>query len=161
MHFIFLSPCLSPHCLSISSFFLHRSIADLHKPSHHKPIVAELTHFSLSSLFSSFRLCVSGCTCVSGLSALCFGLCVSGYTCVLALCFGLCLGCAGLLFGAWLSVWVCWFFCVLFLLFVTSFDGPGRVVVVQWFLWVWYWLWLCWWLNEILFYCSIYIILLY
>ena len=104
MHFIFLSPCLSPHCLSISSFFLHRPIADLHEPSRHRLIAVELTHFSLSSLFSSiwlvFRLCVSGCTCVSGLSALCFGL-------FSALCFGLCLGCAGFLFWAWVSVLVC------------------------------------------------------
>ena len=87
--FILLSPCLSPHYLSISSFFLHRpidpsfflhrSIADLHEPSHHRPIVidpcsaADLTHFSLSSLFLAFRLCVLGCAHVSGL---CFGLCL-------------------------------------------------------------------------------------
>ena len=139
MHFIFLSPCLSPHCLSISSFFLHRPIADLHEPSRHRLIAVELTHFSLSSLFSSiwlvFRLCVSGCTCVSGLSALCFGL-------FSALCFGLCLGCAGFLFWAWVSVLVCWFFGLLFLLFLTSFDGHGGVVFVQWFLWVLWWLWL-------------------
>ena len=88
--FILLSPCLFPHCLSISSFFLHRPfflpqrpIANLHKPSRHRPITidprsaADLTHFGLSSLFLVFRavlvfwLCVLGCAYVS---ALCFGL---------------------------------------------------------------------------------------
>ena len=88
--FILLSSCPSSHCLSISSFFLHRPfflpqrpIANLHEPSRYRPITidprlgADLTHFDLSSLFSVFRavlvfwLCVLGCAYVS---ALCFGL---------------------------------------------------------------------------------------
>ena len=35
------------------------------------------------------------------------------------------------------SVWLCWFFCFLFLFFFTGFDGHCGVMVVQWFLWVW------------------------
>ena len=38
---------------------------------------------------------------------------------------------------ACVSVWLCWFFCFLFLFFFTGFDGHGGVMVVQWFLWVW------------------------
>ena len=134
MHFILLSSYLSHQCLSISSFFLHRPIADLHKPNCHKPIAAnprsavDLNHLCLSSLFSTFRLVFSGCAYVS---ALCFGLC---------LCFGFMFR-TGFLFQAWVSIWLCWFFCFLFLFFFTGFDGHSGVV--QWFLWVWWWLWLC------------------
>ena len=124
LHFILLSSCLSPHCLSISSFFLHTPIADLHEPNCHRPIAADLTHLGLSSLFSAFRVCVSG------------------YACVLSLCFGLCL-CFKFVFRAWVSIWLCWFFCFLFLFFFTGFDGHDGIVVVQWFSWVWWWLWLC------------------
>ena len=72
LHFILLSSCLSPHCLSIFSFFLHRPITDLHEPSCHKPIAADpclttdLIHLGHSSLFSPFQLCVSSCAYVSG-----------------------------------------------------------------------------------------------
>ena len=54
-------------------FLLQRPIADLHEPNHHRPVATNLRHFGLSSLFSAFRFCVSGCACVS---ALCFGLCL-------------------------------------------------------------------------------------
>ena len=129
--FILLSLCPSPYCLSISSFFLHRTfflpqrpIADLHEPSRHKPITtnprsaANLTHFGLSSLFSAFRLCVLGCACVL---ALCFGLC---------LCFGFVFR-ARFLFRAWVCVSGCDFSTFSFLFFFTGFDGHGGVVVVQ------------------------------
>ena len=122
--FILLFSCPSPHCLSISSFFLHRPfflpqrpIANLHEPSRHRPITidprsaADLTHFGLSSLFLVFR------------AVLVFWLCVLGCAYVSALCFGL------------------WFF-YFFFFFFTGFDGHGGAVVVQWFLWVWWWLWL-------------------
>ena len=112
--FILLSLCPSPYCLSISSFFLHRTfflpqrpIADLHEPSRRKPITtnprsaANLTHFGLSSLFSAFRLCVLGCACVS---ALCF----SGWVCVSS----------------------CDFFAFFFFLFFNGFDVHGEVVLV-------------------------------
>ena len=46
-------------------------------------------------------------------------------------------------YQAWVSVWLCWFFGVFVLFFFTGFDGHRRVVVVQWFLWVWWWLWWC------------------
>ena len=96
-------------------FFLpHTPIIDLHELNHHRHIVADprliadLTHFGLSSLFSAFRLCVLGCVCVS---ALCFGLC---------LCFGFVFQ-ARFLFRAWVSllfqagfVFGLWFFCFLF-----------------------------------------------
>ena len=130
---------VSPSLLSSStnpSFFLHIPIINLHEPNHHRPIAAnprsatDLTHLSLSSLFSTFRLCVSGCACVS---ALCFGMC---------LCFEFVFK-AGFLFQAWVSIWLCWFFCFLFLFFFIGFDGHDGVLVVQWFLWIWCWLWLC------------------
>ena len=97
--FFILSYFHSPFSVSLSSLPLHlfflppqtyrpfflprRPIADLHNPNRHRPIAADprsaadLTHFSLSSLFSAFRFCVLSCACVS---ALCFGL---------WLCFGL------------------------------------------------------------------------
>ena len=106
---IFYSFLHSPFSVSLSSLPLHlfflppqthrpfflpqRPIVDLHKPSRHKPVaadphlVADLTHFGLSSLFSAFRFCVSGCACVL---ALCFGLCLCfKLACVSDLCFGL------------------------------------------------------------------------
>ena len=88
---------------------------------------------------------------IFGILALCFGL---------FLCFGLCL-CFSFVFQAMRMFRVCvsgmgfgfcfglvlcfelWFFCFLFLFLFTGFDGHGRVVVVQWFLWVWWWLWWC------------------
>ena len=131
-------------------FFLpHTPIVDLHELNHHRHIaadprlIADLTHFGLSSLFPAFRLCVLGCVCVLGcacVSALCFGLC---------LCFGFVFQ-ARFLFRAWVSllfqarfVFRLRFFCFLFLFFFTGFDGHSGVVVVQWFLWVWWCLWLC------------------
>ena len=43
----FHSPCLSPHCLSISSFFLHRPSLHRrsHKPSRHRPFCFALHSF--------------------------------------------------------------------------------------------------------------------
>ena len=103
---------------------------------------------------------------IFGVSALYFGLCLCfGFVFRVVLVFQLCV-------SSWVfvsSMGFCfeldlcfelWFFCFLFLFFFTGFDGHDKVVVVQWFLWVWWWLWLCWWLNEILFYYSVYIILL-
>ena len=94
---IFYSFLHSPFSVSLSSLPLHlfflppqthrpfflpqRPIVDLHKPSRHKPVAADLTHFSFSSLFSAFRFCVS--------TVLVFWLCVSGCACVSDLCFGL------------------------------------------------------------------------
>ena len=89
-------------------FFLpQRPILNLHEPSRHRPIAADLTHFGLSSLFSTFWICVSSyacvlsCACVSTLCfelCLCFDfvfqvvlvfqLCVLGYAYVSGLCFG-------------------------------------------------------------------------
>ena len=99
-----------------------QTITDLHEPSRHRPIAADphsatnLTHFGLSSLFSAFWLCVSGCACVL---ALCFGLC---------LCFGFVFFGLGLCFELW-------FFCFLFFFFFTGFDVHGGVVLVfqRWF----------------------------
>ena len=81
---------------------------------------ANLTHFSLSSLFSAFQVCVLGCACVS---ALYFGL-------------GFCFGHGFRFLFRTRFVFRLWFFCFLFLFFFTGFDGHGGVVVVQWFLWV-------------------------
>ena len=132
-------------------FFLpQRPIVDLHKPSRHKPVAADprlaadLTHFSLSSLFSAFQFCVS--------AVLVFWLCVSGCACVS----GLLVFRAGFLFRAWVSVfvsrWVCvsgcdfstfFFFSSSLVLMGTTglwlcsdfygFDGGcGYVLVVEW-----------------------------
>ena len=136
-----------------------QTITDLHEPSRHRPIAADphsatnLTHFGLSSLFSAFWLCVSGCACVL---ALCFGLC---------LCFGFVFFRLGLCFELWFfcflffssslvlmcTAGLCLCFSVdfsafFFLFFFTGFDRHCGVVVVQWFLWVWWWLWLWLWL---------------
>ena len=120
---------VSPSLLSSStnpSFFLHIPIINLHEPNHHRPIAAnprsatDLTHLSLSSLFSTFRLCVSGCACVS---ALYFGL-------------GFCFEHGFRFLFRTRFVFRLWFFCFLFLFFFTGFDGHGGVVVVQWFLWI-------------------------
>ena len=67
--------CLSPHCLSISSFFLYRPtdpsffLRDPSPPTW--PISASLLYFRhFGFVFRAvlvFRLCVSSCACVSGL----------------------------------------------------------------------------------------------
>ena len=151
--FIFYSFLHSPFSVSLSSLPLHlfflpsqthrpfflpqRPIANLHRPSRHKPVAANphsttnLTHFGLSSLFSAFRFCVSGCACVS---AFCFRLCLCfRLACVSDLCLGLgfCFGHGfRFLFRVGFVFWVV-IFLLSFFFFFTGFDGHGGVVVVQ------------------------------
>ena len=155
----------SPFSVSLSSLPLHlfflppqthrpfflpqRPIVDLHKPSRHRAIIADprlaadLTYFGLSSLFSAFRFCVSGCACVSGCvcvsGLLVFRICVSGWVFVLGMGFGFCFK-MGLCFGLWFfyfffssslvlmgttGLWLCSDF--------SGFDGGcGCVLVVEW-----------------------------
>ena len=123
-------------------FFLpQRPILNLHEPSRHRPIAADLTHFGLSSLFSTFWICVSSyacvlsCACVSTLCfelCLCFDfvfqvvlvfqLCVLGYAYVSGLCFG---------HGFQFLFRAVIFLLSFFFFFFTSFDGHNGVVVVQ------------------------------
>ena len=88
LHLFFLPP--QTH---IPFFLSQRPIADLHEPNCHRPVAAnprsavDLTHFGLSSLFSTFRFCVSNYACVS---ALCFELCLCfSFVFRACLCFGL------------------------------------------------------------------------
>ena len=182
---IFYSFLHSPFSVSLSSLPLHlfflppqthrpfflpqRPIVDLHKPSRHKPVAADprlaadLTHFSLSSLFSAFQFCVS--------AVLVFWLCVSGCACVLALCFGLacvsdlCFG-LGFCFGHGFRFLFRDGFVFRAVIFLLSFffllhwfwwarRGCGYVVIFMGLMVV---VVMCWWLNEILFYRSVYII---
>ena len=110
--FILLSLCLSPHCLSVSSFFLHRPfflphrpIADLHKPNHHRPIARRPT---LSRQPDPFQPLFS----IFGVSSLCFGFVFR----------------AGFLFWAWVSVFVSDQVCVQVVIFLLSFF-----VLLHWF----------------------------
>ena len=137
--FILLSLSLSPHCLSISSFFLHKPTDPsffLRDPSlictspattnpspltHVRPptwpISASFLYFwRFRFVFRAvlvFRLCVS--------SLLVFQICVSGWVFVSGMGFGFCF---------WLSLcFGLWFFCFFFFFF-TGFDGHSGVVVV-------------------------------
>ena len=166
--FIFYSFLHYPFSVSLSSLPLHlfflppqthrlfflpqRPIANLHEPSLHRPVTVDpcsatdLTHFSLYSLFSAFRFCVSSCACVF---ALCFGL-----ACVSDLCFGLggFVFRAGFLFWAWVSVcafdvWVTGFgFGGFRHLAVADFVAVGLFCGVLWVCWCYYvgaWWWSC------------------
>ena len=162
--------CLSPHCLSISSFFLHRptdpsfflrdpspictSPATTNPSPPTWPISASLLYFRhFGFVFRAvlvFRLCVSSCACVSGLFV--FRICVSGWVFVSGMGFGFCFR-LGLCFGLW-------FFCFLFFsssLVLMGMAGCGCAMIFMGLMVV---VVVCWWLNEILFYCSVYIILL-
>ena len=153
---------------SFASFFLHRSITDLHEPSCHRPIVTDPRSAAdpcwpiLASILCFWRLC------------LCFGV-DFGLSFRLCLCFRFVFW-AGFLFCAWVSVWVCvssvgfglsfvfWTWVLASLLcfghgfqfgfvFRSDFSAfffccssmvlmgtgySGGVVAVQWFLWPWW-----------------------
>ena len=169
----FHSPCLSPHCLSISSFFLHRpfspslisqaqppqnlfSIADLTSPAATDPSVSLCTHsFSIEKDQATSLASKSGGQYQLGLDSSvktmkpCPLAQVSSAGTEMDRVLGMGFGLVVLIFLGFCFVLLHWFWwarrgCGCAVIFM----GLTVVVVV------------CWWLNEIFFYYNVYIILL-
>ena len=175
--------------LSLLPFYLFflppQTLADLHKPNRHKPLSP---HFSSLTSQPSFRFLslfvfssdrvphyptrlksehsVSLCTHpqatpLAAKSGGQYQLGLNSSVKIVKLCAPRCrshrLVLNRIKYQAWVSVWLCWFFWVFVLFFFTVLMGTA---------WLWFFMGLtmvvavCWWLNEISFYCSVYIILL-